>query len=173
MKKSILFFIGSLLFYSCDTSVKKENSLNATTENVITNTQKRYKSFGNEVLLEDIEGIKVVTNKYENLKEGDTLAITFATTVKSVCKAKGCWMRVALDTDKEAMVKFKDYGFFVPKDIENDTVVIQGKAFVSEVSVEEQRHFASDAGKTEEEIAGIIAPKKTYSFIANGVLVKK
>ena len=168
MKRNALFFIGLLLFYSCNTSVKKE-----TTSAITTNTEKDYESFGNKVMLDDINSIEVMAGTYENLKEGDTLAITFSSTVKSVCKARGCWMRVALDTNKEAMVKFKDYGFFVPKDIENDTVVVQGKAFVSEVSVEEQRHFARDAGKTEEEIAGITVPKKTYSFIANGVLIKK
>lgn len=168
MKKNPLFFIVLLLFFSCNTSVKKETS-----SGITTNMQESYESYGSKVLLEGIDKIEVVASKYENLKEGDTLAITFSSTVKSVCKAKGCWMRVALDTDKETMVKFKDYSFFVPKNIENDTVVIQGKAFVSEVSVEEQRHFASDAGKTEEEIANITVPKKTYSFIANGVLIKK
>ncbi|WP_438709973.1 DUF4920 domain-containing protein [Aquimarina muelleri] len=168
MKKYTPFFIGLLLLFSCNDSVKKETS-----STITTNIKDNYKSFGNKIIVDEIDDIKVVTNKYKDLKEGDTLAITFSSTVKSVCKAKGCWMRVTLDKDTETMVKFKDYGFFVPKDIENDTVVIQGKAFVSEVSVEEQRHFASDAGKTEEEIANITVPKKTYSFIANGVLIKK
>ena len=71
------------------------------------------------------------------------------------------------------MVKFKDYGFFVPKDIEEKEVVIHGKAFVAEVSVEEQRHYAEDNGKSEAEIAEITLPKRTLSFLADGVLIKK
>ena len=39
------------------------------------------------------------------------------------------------------------------------------------VSVDEQRHYAEDAGKTLEEITQIIEPKKTYSFEADGVLL--
>ena len=43
--------------------------------------------------------------------------------------------------------------------------------FVNEVSVDEQRHYAEDAGKSKEEIALITEPKKTYSFEADGVLL--
>ena len=50
-------------------------------------------------------------------------------------------------------------------------VFINGKAFVSEVSVDEQRHYAQDGGATAEDIAKIVTPKKTYSFLADGVLL--
>ena len=69
------------------------------------------------------------------------------------------------------MVKFKDYGFFMPKDIAGKEVIINGKAYVEEVSVDEQRHYAEDAGKTKEEIAKITEPKRTFSFEADGVLI--
>jgi uncharacterized protein (DUF302 family) len=71
----------------------------------------------------------------------------------------------------EAMVKFKDYGFFMPKNIADKEVIVNGKAFVSEVSIEEQRHYAEDAGKSEDEIAKIIEVKKTLSLEADGVLL--
>jgi hypothetical protein len=44
---------------------------------------------------------------------------------------------------------------------------------VSETSVEELRHYAEDAGKSQEEIEAITEPKKTYSFVADGVLLKE
>jgi len=44
---------------------------------------------------------------------------------------------------------------------------------VEEVSIDEQRHYAEDAGKSAEEIASITVPKRTYSFEADGVLVVK
>ena len=50
-------------------------------------------------------------------------------------------------------------------------VIVNGKAYVTEVSVEEQRHYLEDAGKSAEEIAAITEPKKTYSFEADGVLL--
>jgi hypothetical protein len=69
------------------------------------------------------------------------------------------------------MVKFKDYGFFMPKNIAGEEVIVEGVAFVEEVSVDEQRHYAEDAGKSPDEIAEITEPKRTLSFISSGVLI--
>ncbi len=41
------------------------------------------------------------------------------------------------------------------------------------MSVEDQRHYAEDAGKGEDEIAAITEVETTLSFEADGVLVKK
>ena len=60
----------------------------------------------------------------------------------------------------------------MPLDSENSEVIVEGRAFVTKVSVKEQRHYAEDAGKSEEEIAKITEPKFTYAFEADGVLMK-
>ena len=73
--------------------------------------------------------------------------------------------------EEEAMVKFKDYGFFMPKDLAGSDVIVEGVAYVEEMSVEEQRHYAEDAGKTKDEIEAITEPKRTLSFISSGVLI--
>jgi len=93
--------------------------------------------------------------------------------VDEVCQSKGCWMKLNLEDGNQVMVKFKDYGFFMPKDIAGKEVIINGIAFVDEMSVEDQRHYAEDAGKSEDEIQAIKSPKKTYSFEADGVLLKQ
>ena len=168
MKKIALFFAGLSCLVACN-SVQNEKESFAMQDIKIS----EYNTFGGEVSSNTVLYKNAITEKYENLKEGDTIDIAFSSTVNDVCKAKGCWMKVALNDDKETMVKFKDYAFFVPKDIENDTIIVQGKAYVSETSVEELKHLASDAGKSEAEIAAIASPKKTYSFMADGVLVKQ
>jgi hypothetical protein len=104
---------------------------------------------------------------------GDSINSKMSAKVISVCQAKGCWMTLNLENGNEVMVKFKDYGFFMPKDIAGKEVIINGKAFVNEVSVDELRHYAEDAGKTDEEIESITEPKKTFSFEADGVLLKQ
>ncbi len=115
-----------------------------------------------------------MSREYRELQEGDTLEVRFKGTVESVCKNKGCWMILDLPGEEEdVMVKFKDYGFFVPKNIEDREVVLNGMAYVTEVSVEEQRHYAEDKGQTPEEIAAITKPKRTLSFLAEGVLIKE
>ena len=47
------------------------------------------------------------------------------------------------------------------------------KAFVTEISVNELKHYAEDAGKSEEEIAEITEAEKTFAFEADGVLLKQ
>jgi hypothetical protein len=91
--------------------------------------------------------------------------------VIDVCQRKGCWMNVDLGNGEEMMVRFKDYGFFVPKDAGGKTVVLQGVAFKDETSVEQLRHYAQDAGKSKAEIEKITKPEKAISFEASGVLL--
>ncbi|WP_375445065.1 DUF4920 domain-containing protein [uncultured Fibrella sp.] len=94
-------------------------------------------------------------------------------TVESVCKVKGCWMKVNTTDGQTMRVSFKDYGFFVPKDIVGKTVVMQGTAKQTLTPVDELRHYAEDAGKSKEEIAKITEPEKALTFVADGVIVKK
>jgi len=94
-------------------------------------------------------------------------------TVESVCQAKGCWMKVITADGQTMRVSFKDYGFFVPKDIAGKTVVIAGEAVKKTTPVSELQHYAEDAGKSKEEIAKITEPKNELTFVADGVIVKK
>ncbi|WP_320815563.1 DUF4920 domain-containing protein [Flavobacterium sp.] len=112
-------------------------------------------------------------SKFESLKEGDTIDVKFTSKINDICQKKGCWMNVALENDNTTFVKFKDYAFFVPMNAENKDVVVEGKAYVSIESVDDLKHYAKDAGKTQASIDSIIAPKTTYSIMANGVLISK
>lgn len=132
-----------------------------------------YFSVGEEVETENILSAYHMQERYKNLKPGDTLNVTFRADVASVCKKKGCWMKVALADGREVMVKFKDYAFFVPKDIENKEVTMEGKAYVTEMSVEDRKHYAEDAGMSAAEVAAINSPALTLSFLADGVRIKK
>ncbi|WP_257668863.1 DUF4920 domain-containing protein [Parapedobacter tibetensis] len=94
--------------------------------------------------------------------------------VVEVCKKKGCFIRVKREGEgSPILVRFKDYGFFMPQDIVGKIVVLEGQAKVKEVSVAQQQHFAEDAGKNAEEIAKITEPKMDINIIADGVVVVK
>ena len=108
---------------------------------------------------------------FEGLKPRDTVQTVFRARVVDVCQAKGCWMRLALPEGEAVMVRFKDYGFFVPKDIAGQEVVVSGEAFISEVSEEERRHLAADAGKPEAEIRKIRGAAREPGFEAAGVRI--
>lgn len=94
-------------------------------------------------------------------------------TVESVCKMKGCWMNVKTGDGQVMRVSFKDYGFFVPKDIVGKTIVMEGTAETTTTPVSELRHYAQDAGKSKEEVEKITEPEKALTFVADGVIVKK
>lgn len=158
MKRISIFLI--FLLTMCTVSAQNSQSGNSTLT-----------SFGSKIDARGALDTKEMTSEYQNLTVADTLKTKFMATVTDVCKAKGCWMKLQLGDGSEAMVKFKDYGFFMPKDIEGHKVIVNGKAFVEEMSVEDQRHYASDAGKSKEEMDKITKPKKTYGFEADGVLL--
>ncbi len=92
-------------------------------------------------------------------------------TVTDVCTKKGCWMKLDAGNGQTTMVKFKDYGFFVPADIKGKKIIMNGIAKKETVSVEDQKHYAEDGGKSKEEIAKITQPKTEVSYEAKGVLI--
>ncbi len=92
--------------------------------------------------------------------------------VVEVCQEKGCWMKLQKSDGASLTVKFKDYKFFMPKDIVGKEVVLEGQAIVKDVSVEQLKYLAKDAGKSEGEIEKIKEPKREIQFIAAGVLVR-
>lgn len=132
-----------------------------------------YALFGEKFQPNKIVSEKDMLKKYKNLKKGDTINVQYASTIKSVCKKKGCWMKMNLSDKETSFVKFKDYEFFVPLNADGSEAVVNGKAFVEIISVSELKHFAQDAGKSKEEIKKITKPEVTYSFEASGVYVKK
>lgn len=160
--KFLAIGIGLIL---CSCNAKREHQKREIAAN--------YNIYGDTISVEKIISAEKTQAEYQSLKVGDTSVITFKAKVTDVCKAKGCWMKLDLENGEEAMVKFKDYSFFVPKDITGKEVVLSGKAYVDMMSVEDQKHYAEDGGATESEIEKITTPSKTYSFEANGVLLKK
>jgi hypothetical protein len=80
-------------------------------------------------------------------------------------------MSIAQDT---VLVRFKDYGFFVPKSgAEGKSAIVNGNISVDTLSVAQLRHYAEDAGKSREEILSIVNPEITISFLADGVSINK
>ncbi len=170
MKNHLLFFAFILILASCKQSTEQKKMDLAQLET----SQEKFESFGEQITPENSLTAAQMKLKFDSLKPGDTINAKFRTNVNSVCKMKGCWMTLALpDSDEEPLVKFKDYGFFVPKDIEGKEVVVEGIAFIEETSVEDQKHFAEDAGKSKEEIASITETKRSPGFLAHGVLLKQ
>ena len=92
--------------------------------------------------------------------------------ILSTCPMKGCWMRLNVEKDT-ILVRFKNYGFFVPKNGSvGKSAIINGKISVDTISVAQLRHYAEDAGKSNLEISQINEPEITISFLADGVIIR-
>ena len=163
MKKILALGVIASLFVNCEQ--KKEVAPEV--------AKVEYAKFGDSISVDGALSTDEMMKKFADLKEGDTLEVKFKSEINEVCQKKGCWMKLDLADDKEAFVKFKDYGFFVPKNAQDKEVVVNGKAFVSVESVDVLKHYAKDAGKSQAAIDSITEPKVTYSFMADGVLIAK
>lgn len=102
----------------------------------------------------------------------DSAQLKLVGTAEAVCQAKGCWLTMVLPDGQKVRVRFKDYAFFVPKDITGRRVVVNGWAHREVVSVAAQQHYAQDAGKSAKEIAAITRPQEQLNFEADGVLIE-
>jgi hypothetical protein len=126
-------------------------------------------SFGDPI---DKKGAVSVKKLAQKMDEAESLDIKVKGTITEVCQAKGCWMTLDLGNDELMRVKFKDYGFFVPKDAAGKTAIMKGVVKNEIVGVDELKHLAEDAGRSEKEINAIDKPKEELTFVAEGVIIK-
>jgi Domain of unknown function (DUF4920) len=116
------------------------------------------------------DGAIPVSELPAKLNGAEPAAVKVTGKVKEVCKAEGCWLKMET-ADGSMMIKMKDHSFFVPVLMNGKTIVVDGIATLKETSVEMQRHYAEDAGKSKEEIAAIKEPRKEITMQAKGILV--
>jgi len=129
-------------------------------------SQSTITNYGEKISSMDLQQLSNIDFKNESVQtklEGEII---------STCPKKGCWIEMKID-DKDVFVKFKDYGFFVPKSgMEGKKAIIQGLASIDTVSVKDLKHYAEDAGKSKSEIEKITSPEIKISFLAEGVIIK-
>ena len=124
--------------------------------------------FGDDITNEEI----TINSKIENLyKSKEKFNTSFKAKVTEVCQMKGCWMKLDIGNKNEVMVNFKDYAFFVPKDIKGKDVIVSGEAYTRTISIDELKHYARDRGDSETIIEAIEKPKEIYSLTAKGVIL--
>jgi hypothetical protein len=166
MKKLLTILVLAVLITACKSG--KEEQKTEKKEVAVA-----YESFGEKITDKDYLSAEGVLEKYKGLEVGDTLDVKFASTIDKMCVKKGCWMKLPAGMDETVMVRFKDYGFFMPLNSDGKEVIVEGKAFIKKTSVDELKHYAEDEGKSKEEIAKITEPKIELAFEASGVLMKK
>lgn len=154
LKKLFLGFFAAALLASCGSEPKP----NAGTNN----------AFGAAITP---DGAISYDELIPKMAATDSMVVKVSGTVSEVCQKKGCWMTLKSADGQEMRVTFKDYGFFMPKDISGKKVVMDGFARVETTPVDVLRHYAEDAKKSPEEIAKITEPLRELTYEANGVII--
>ena len=143
-------------------------------------------TFGGKVTIEKTVSIAEV---YTDPQKYEGKEIRMDGEITQVCQHKGCWIKMT-DGQKELVVRFKDYGFFVPKDAARSKVTIQGifttnadKHVMEEAEAQEKGEFeghAPEDGEEEEhhkkeENKEVNDSDKDdempYSFVAHAVII--
>ena len=112
------------------------------------------------------------TKKIDNSFDFTDSKVRMKGEIISTCPMKGCWMNMNVANDT-ILVRFKDYGFFVPKaGVEGSIAIVNGYLSIDTLSVAQLRHYAEDSGKNKNEIMKITDPKITLSFMIFFILIK-
>lgn len=179
MKKLIYGFGMLVMLWSCSQPAAETTVTEESTEIVQEEVAEEDEMMGKEIngmmsYGEEISPDNAIagTELLATLGNQDSMDVKVISGINSACQKKGCWMKMDLGNDKELMVRFKDYGFFVPKDSDGKTAIIEGKVKKSVIPVDELKHYAEDAGKSQEEIDAITEPEEKLTFLAHGVLIK-
>lgn len=163
MKKSLMVLALATAF-ACQPASEKQDTTAASVQ-----TQQDWQSYGEPLTPEGaVEADQVV----QLAKGRDSVFVKVRAEVLESCAMKGCWMKVQLAEGEEMRVTFKDYGFFVPKDLDGGQAIFEGYLSKTVTDVETLRHYAEDAGASQEEIQAINTPEEAYTFEATGVLIK-
>jgi len=153
MKKLIILTLAAGLFSSCGT-----NDANTVAGNYGNTAWDTTEAITGEQLMEQLAG-------------QDSVYTSVSGNIAAACQAKGCWMNMDV-AGNEMFVKFKDYGFLVPKNSAEHNAIIKGWAYQDTISVKDRIEYARDAEATEEEIAAITEPEVKLTFMAEGVVMK-
>ena len=161
MKKIALLANAGLTVWACNTEGNSEADINE--NDVVEVAEVEVLNYFGEEITPD--NAMAATELSAALKGKDSLNVKVEGTINACCQTKGCWMDVDLGNGESMIVKFKDYGFFVPKNSSGSTAVLEGVAKVETQSVDWLKHKAEDAGKTQEEIDAITDIKGVITLL--------
>lgn len=162
--RKVLFIASAAFLFSCGNAEPKAYEVTEVIEEVTVEMSMH----GAEITK---EGAISTTEFLAQFDGKEALETKISGNIEEVCSKKGCWMVINLGDDKDMRITFKDYEFFVPLDAAGKETIIQGTATMDTTTVEMLKHYAEDAGDSQEEIDAITEPEFNYAFEAVGVII--
>ncbi len=142
-----------------------QSNANESHKTTKTQTEAHQNKFGTTITSSEKVTLTEAINNFDQYKDKK---IVFEAVTEKVCEQSGCWM-VIKDGNHQVRTLFKDYGFFVPKDILGKKVRVQGIMEQKKISAATLRHFKKDEGAKLEDIKKIKTGKVDYQFTADAV----
>ena len=163
----MLMITGLLVSCSSEAQEKEKNK-----DKTVVNNELASSSYGPvSVSVDEAISVNELLISHEGKKVAEEY--TFEAEIVEVCSKAGCWVTIDKGDGETFMVRFKDH-FTIPTDTKPGTkAVFHGVAMNDVIPVDMLRHFAEDAGKTEEEILKITEDKFDLNFTADGILILK
>jgi len=162
--------IGLVLFVGCSgKSTKNEHAGHAEMHKIEGEPLPPTGNFGESISKEDA---LVAERALDKITMDTTFGLKLTGTIHEVCQHSGCWLTIEMDNGEELMVNMLDHAYEIPKDAAGKTVWAEGIAIRELIPVEMLKHYAEDAGKSQEEITAISKPEWKYTIDAKGVIIE-
>lgn len=167
--KYTLIALLAIAVLACDTKTNESESADVEATEITANDE--WAPYGDTI---DTENVMTAEEMMVMVDESGMATAKLEGTIEEACQKKGCWMKVKVEGMEDPIrVTFKDYGFFVPLNSAGNSVVMEGVAKLDTVEVDVLKHYAEDAGKSQDEIDAITEPEIKLAFEAVGVKIKE
>jgi hypothetical protein len=158
MKKTLLYAAAIVALASCHNGPQQQPV--AATQSFFGST------FDPAGSITEPEMVKLIGDK-------DSVEVKFSTNIIETCQMAGCWMTVQSSSGYPMWVYMKDHEFSVPKSGAAELkCVVSGIAYHDTLSVEDLKHYAEDANKSQAEIDAITSPLPVLAVDATGVMIE-
>ncbi|MCS7034814.1 MAG: DUF4920 domain-containing protein [Phycisphaerae bacterium] len=107
-----------------------------------------------------------------DLKSFEGKPVRVSGVISKVCQRKGCWLQIS-EGGRELFVKFTCpiEGKLIPSEAVGKEAIVEGQLAIKEISEEDARHIAEEAGKSEAEVNAIVGPQRQVTLNSPGAIV--
>lgn len=126
-------------------------------------------SFGEEITKDNAVPVSEIASL---INSDEPIEVKVFGTILEVCQHTGCWMTFDLGNGEEIMVNMKDHDFYLPMDAAGKTAWVDGLAIRELISVDMLKHYAEDAGRSQEYIDAITQDEWKYTIEGKGVIIE-
>ncbi len=157
--KKYLPLVFLLLFISCTQSPKTQLHGPKPLKGLV---------YGDSVLDNNIKDVSIIR---DIMNDNTNMKMKVCGVINQIGKQKNCFALMEIGKGETMQINFKDASYYLPQKYIGKKVVVEGEVRVNNVSVEQQKNYALNMGKTPVQIQNITSAKTSLAFEATGLVV--